>query len=135
MSAPTFTPSDVVRRYLELGVTPRTGATNVMLDDQRRWVARRPGCGHCAMGVMLLGTEAPQLVGDLNPLGDMTAQLVDQQLGVHFESFYEGFDYDSDQFSPDGDRVSYDLGRACREAVLADPVLTAKFNVPSKVTL
>jgi len=105
-----FTPEDVVRAYKEKGLRPGTNAANVHAKDGK-WVEDRAGGRCCAMGALVLGQD---VTVDINTESIAFAN----QLGVNFWEFSMGFDHDEplDEDASDDRR----LGRACREAVIAE---------------
>jgi len=115
-----FTPADIVRRYRESGVLPRTGHENVVINPETgRWELRCKDAGCCAMGIAVLDEPWDGVsVFDRAPQEPRHADIA-KQLGVNYSAFASGFDGNGVLLTTQEQRDSYELGKACREAVLA----------------
>lgn len=102
-----ITPELVVQRYRETGIKPRVGNDNLTL-VKGVLEARLPGAPMCAIGIALLGQVTTERI--LSEVV-MTALLG----GVQYYAFSDGFDGGENRHGAPED---FELGRACRQAVL-----------------
>ena len=110
----TFTPEDVVAKYLATGIKPTTGMLGISCTAEGTYQAGEHGC--CALGVMMVGRTCDP--------GPDKLETVDtaEQLDVKYLPFAYGFDTGrEDAWHDSEDRPHPDtvLGARVRRAVEA----------------